>query len=122
MAKRKNTSTRSRGKSDKEFRIELITWALLVLTFAIFQILPKTGPTGVPPYFVPLSGAIILLGSGIYQYRRGWRVSPVTWIGGAIMGVFVFYNMRFDPNANFLGESLVVFAGVIIWGALGGET
>ncbi len=120
MARKRSSTPRSRRKSDAEARVERITWALLVLVFAVLQLLPST--TAVPNFFVPFMGALILLGSGFYQYRRGWQVSPVTWIAGAFMAFFTYYNLRLDPNHNFIGEALIVFFVVIIFGVITGET
>lgn len=123
MTRRRSRSSgeyRSRGKSERERRVELATWALLVLVFAILQILPPEN--GLPNYIVPLSGAIILLGSGLYQYSQRWRVSPITWIGGVVMALLAYYNLQIDPAKNFVGEALLVFFAVIAFGVITGET
>jgi protein-S-isoprenylcysteine O-methyltransferase Ste14 len=124
MARRRSRSTatesRSRRKSEQEARIERITWALLVLVFAVVQLMPN--PASLPNFFVPLAGALILLGSGAYQYSRRWRVSPITWIGGAFMTLFAYYALQVNPAQNFTGACLVVFFAVIIFGLLTGET
>lgn len=109
------------GKSPAEARIERLTWGLLVAVFAILQLMRDTS-FSLPTYFVPLAGAIILLGSGAYQHSRHWRVSPVTWIGGTLMAGFVFINLYMGSSRSFLGESLVVFALVILIGLFTGET
>lgn len=126
MARRKSTRRdsaergyRGRRKSDREARVERFTWALLVLAFAVTQILPE-GTT--PNWFVPVSGAIILLGSGAYQYAQGWQVSPITWIGGVIQAFLAYYVVRVNPATDMLGESLLVFVGVILFGLVTGET
>ena len=122
MARRRSRSTTSdsRRKSEAEARIERITWALLVLVFAVVQLMPN--PATLPNFFVPLAGALILLGSGAYQYSRRWRVSPITWIGGAFMVLFAYYALQVNPAQNFIGACLVVFFAVIIFGLLTGET
>lgn len=127
MARRKSRSTsastsrtwRGYRKSDAESRAERITWALLVLVFALFQIAP---PGMLPNWFIPVAGAAILLGSGMYQYSKRWRVSPMTWIAGTLMLAFALYNIYRDPTFNFLGLSLLMFLGVILFGLLTGET
>src|SRR5664279_6403538 len=124
MARRRSRSTAtdggSRRKSDAEARVARITWALLVLVFAIVQLLP--GSAALPNFFVPFAGALILLGSGLYQYSRHWRVSPVTWLGGAFMALFAYYALQIDPAQSFTGACLVVFFVVIIFGLITGET
>ncbi|MCK6577207.1 MAG: hypothetical protein L6Q98_03780 [Anaerolineae bacterium] len=108
-----------RGKTERERRVEMMTWALLVLVFAVLQILPDGTLAN---YFVPLSGAVILLGSGLFQYAQRWRVSPITWVGGAIMAALAYYGMQVNPQSDFVGESLLVFFAVIAFGVLTGET
>lgn len=121
----KNTSqsTRSGGgyrrKSEAEARVERFTWFLLVLVFAVLYILPEAN---VPYWVVPLSGAVILLGSGIYQYSRRWRVSPITWIAGTIMVLICMINLYVNPNHDFSGFALLTFAAVIGFGVITGET
>jgi hypothetical protein len=109
------------GKSAAEARVERLTWGLLVAAFAVLQLVPQTAAS-FPTYAVPLIGAVVLLGSGIYQNSRHWRVSPITWIGGTLMLVFVILNLYMLPGRSFLGESLIVFALVILFGLFTGET
>ncbi len=129
MAKRKQSrsSTRSesrsesydrpRGKGEAEERVERLTWFFLVLIFAITQIVETF-----PPVAIPLAGAGILIGSGMYQYSRRWRVSPVTWLAGALMAGLAYVNLQVNPTRDFTGLALLVFAGVILFGLLTGET
>ncbi len=126
MARRRSSRSSSRStstrtvtrKSEAEARVERMTWALLVLIFAVMQLAPELLPTS----FVPLAGAVVLLGSGIYQYSRHWRVSPVTWIAGMLMAMMAFYNLQFNVARNFSGEALLIFFGVILFGLFTGET
>ncbi len=123
MARRRSRTTAtsgSRRKSEPEARVERITWALLVLVFALVQLVPNS--SDLPNFFVPFAGALILLGSGIYQYSRRWRVSPITWVGGAFMALFAYYALQVNPAQNFTGACLVVFFAVIIFGVITGET
>jgi len=113
MAKRRGR------KSAAEARIERLTWFFLVLVFAVLSMLPDNS---VPNMVIPFSGAVILLGSGIYQYMRQWRVSPITWIVGSIMLVMGAYNYQVNPNINLTGVVLLLFAGVILFGILTNET
>jgi hypothetical protein len=116
-----SSSRRSTRKSEAEARVERITWALLVLAFALFQLNPQ-GVSSLPNWFLPAAGAIILLGSGTYQYTRRWRVSPITWIAGGVMLFFTLYNLYINPAQNLLGISLIVFFAVILFGLITGET
>jgi hypothetical protein len=110
-------SDRPRSKSEAEGRIERLTWFFLVVVFAFAQIVET-----LPPVTVPLAGAGILLGSGLFQYSRRWRVSPVTWLAGALMAALAYVNLQVNPNRDFTGLALLVFAGVILFGLLTGET
>jgi hypothetical protein len=119
MARRRSSDgAPRRKKSPAEARAERITWALMVLVFAIVQLLPGA----LPNYFVPFAGSVILLGSGFYQYARRWHVSPVTWIGGALMAFFAYYSLRINAAQTFMGETLIIFFLVIVIGLLTGET
>ena len=127
MARRKNRTTASERASDdrrrtrlaKEDRIERVTWFLLVLVFAIFSLLPEDNT--IPRWMVPFLGSIILLGSGFYQSSNNMRVSPITWIAGSALFFMGLFNL-YAPTVDFVGLSLVVFAAVIGFGVLTGET
>ncbi len=92
-----------------------------MLAFALFQLSPES-VSSLPNWFLPAAGAIILLGSATYQYTRRWRVSPITWIAGAVMLFFTLYNVYINPAQNLLGLSLIVFFIVIVFGLITGET
>ncbi len=116
MAKRKTTR-----KSVQEARVERFTWFLMVVVFAVLYIFPPD-QYNIPNFTVPLAGAIILLGAGIYQYTRHWRVGPVTWIAGTVMLLLALVNAYIDPDLNFYGITLLAFAAVIGMGVLTNET
>lgn len=109
-------------KSNAEARVERVTWGLLVLIFAVLYVLTDNVASQIPEWVVPLSGAIILLGSGLYQYSRRWRVSPVTWIAGALMLVFAVLGFYVLPGRSFLVETLIATMIVIVVGTFTGET
>lgn len=115
-----------RRKSAAEARTERLTWALLVLIFAILYILQtyvsEDAINALPNWIIPLAGAIILLGSGIYQYGKRWRVSPVTWIGGVLLLLLALIGIYVNTTRPFIVESLIVTVLVILFGAFGGET
>ena len=109
----------AKRKSQAEAKVERVTWFLLVLVFAIIYTVP---PENVPNWVVPTSGAIILLGSGVYQYSRRWHVNPLTWIAGTIMLLLGLINLYVNPDQNFSGAVLLTFAGIIGIGVITGET
>lgn len=116
---RRDDTNRS-GKGGREARIERMTWFLLVMVFGIIYFVPDT--VNLPNWVVPGAGAVILLGSGAIQYSRRMRVSPITWIGGAIMLFMALFSLYFINDIDLLGFSLVVFAIVIGFGVISGET
>jgi hypothetical protein len=119
--RRSSSRDYGRRKSQDEERIERLTWFFLVLVIAALHIIQEGGMR-LPNYIVPLAGAIVLIGSGLVQYSRRWRVSPTTWLGGALLAGLALINLYVSPDSSFLGISLVVFAGVILIGLLTGET
>lgn len=106
-------------KTDAEARIERLTWFLMVLVFGVLYVLPDGT---IPLPFIPFSGAVILLGSALYQYAKRWRVSPTTWIAGSGLLFAAIANFTVLPNMNFYGITLMTFAGVIGIGLLTNET
>jgi uncharacterized membrane protein YdcZ (DUF606 family) len=91
----------------------------MVGIFAAYQLLPEGT---LPPYFTSVAGALVLLGSALYQYTRRWQVSPFTWLGGILMAVLAFYNLQVDPGRDFIGVAFLIFAGVIAMGVVLDET
>lgn len=109
-------------KSHAEAKVERITWGLLVMMFAVLYILTDTEITQIPNWVVPFAGAVILLGSGLYQYSRRWRVSPVTWIAGVLMLVFAVLSFYLLEGRSFIVETLIATMVVIVAGTFTGET
>jgi len=126
MARRRNSyssqsgeSGGGYGKSRAEAKVERLTWALLVLIFAIPLVVENVP---LPNGFIVLAGAIILLGSGVYQYTRRWRVSPITWIAGTLMLFLSLLNMTLGVDRDFTGFALLIIVAVIVFGLFTGET
>jgi hypothetical protein len=91
----------------------------MVMVFGVIYILPDGT---IPNAFIPFSGAVILLGSGLYQYGKRWRVSPTTWIAGTALLMGAVANFTIAPNFNMYGITLITFAVVIGIGLLTNET
>ena len=119
--RRSRSGNYGRNKSGGEERIERLTWFFLVLVIALIHIIREGGMT-LPNWVIPFAGCVVLLGSGMYQYSRRWRVSPTTWLAGALLGALAMINLYVSPSSSFLGLSLIVFAAVILVGLLTGET
>jgi hypothetical protein len=124
--KRKSTpTTKSRRKSQAETRAERLTWVSLLLIFAFLTIVNDNFARQaelIPNSFVPLSGAIVLIGSGLFQFTNGWQVSPITWFMGFILLLLGFINVLIDPTLDLTGLSLLAFSAVILAGVITGET
>lgn len=108
-------------KTEPEAKVERVTWFLMVMVFAVLYLFPPQ-ENNIPNWIIPFSGAVILFGSGIYQYGRRWRVSPVTWIAATILLLLTLTNLYVNPDQDFYGFVLLTFAGVIGIGVLTGET
>lgn len=106
-------------KNRAEAKVERVTWFAMVLVFAVIYVLPDNT---LPNWTVPTAGAVILLSSGIYQYSRRWRVSPVTWIAATVMLLLAAVNFSVSPELNFFGLVLLIFGAVIFMGVVTGET
>lgn len=120
------SSKKAPRKSADEAKAERITWFLLVLIFGILSVIQDnlliTQAVVIPNWIVPMSGALVLIGSGMYQYNNHWRVSPVTWMAGMILLIFGLINLLVDQTLDLTGLSLLAFAAVILFGLLTGET
>lgn len=99
-------------RDPRETYVELATAALLVVTFLLYllRMLPQS--------FALLLGGLILLGSGIYQTSKGWRVSLLTWVlgliltlGGLGLRLFLVGVIRID----WLPVALLLVAALWLW-------
>lgn len=109
-----------RKKSEAEARIERITWFLLVLMFALLNLVPDD--MTIPNATIPFAGGTILLISGLYQYSHKWRVSFITWIIATLMLVMGAYNVASRPDLNLTFVAIILVAIVIAAGVFTGET
>jgi hypothetical protein len=96
-------------KTGKEARAERITWFAMVV---VFMLISFDRNVTLPDYIVPFVIAGILFMSGIYQYTKQWRVSPATWITGAVLtlaGIFgIYYNSPVDLRLVSLVAVLII--------------
>jgi hypothetical protein len=121
-ARKVDMAKRSGRKSAAEAKVERMTWFLMVLVFAVLYMLEPDQEAEIPNWFVPMSGAVILLSSGFYQFRHRWHVSPITWMAGTFLLMLALVNFRVDETLDFFGITLLIFAAVIGFGVLTGET
>jgi hypothetical protein len=103
-------------KTSYESKVERTTWFLMMVTFlalANWQI---------PGEWICIAISFILLCSGIYQYRKGWVISPVTWVVCALGGAAGSYGLYFDSvivDLTLVGLGMIFI--VIGWGTLTNE-
>lgn len=103
-------------KTGKEARAERLTWFAMVLVFLVFSF---DESVNFPAYIPPFAIALILLISGIYQYSKSWRISPIVWIIFVLMvltgGFAVYSEMYTVPAAfSFIDPVLVALLGTIV--------
>jgi hypothetical protein len=106
---------RRRERRVEERRIELASFAAIILLFMVGLLYH------IDAKWLSTIGGAILVGSAIYQTQRRWRVSPITWIGGAILLIVGLFALNGQPVPGGIFLPLGVFAGVIIYSALTGE-
>lgn len=97
-------------KSGHEARVERTTWFALVITFL------GSYHLNLPGAFTCFAIALIMLVSGVYQYRKGWRVGPLMLILVGFSSLLGVYGVFFNP---FLDLSLAALAIVITVIAVG---
>ncbi len=118
-------------KSREEAKVERRTWLALAGVFILLSLFDPENT--LPDYAVAFTIAGILMASGIYQFMQSddnesWRVSPVTWIVAAILGLFAtFYafsefrgwiRLPLDLRLISLGATYVI----IVMGILTNES
>ena len=102
----------------QESTVELLTLASLIIVFALFLL------NGITDSLAMMAGGLLLLGSGLYQSRRGWHVSLTTWllalvlIGGGIgVRMFLVTHLRI----NWVAIALLLIGLYIIWDKVRGR-
>lgn len=118
-------------KSREEAKVERRTWLALAGVFILLSLFDPENT--LPDYAVAFTISGILMASGIYQFMQSddnesWRVSPVTWIVAAILGLFAtFYafsefrgwiRLPLDLRLISLGATYVI----IVMGILTNES
>ncbi len=97
---------------ERETFIELATATLLGMIF-MFWLAGR-----LPQSFAMLLGGLILLGSGVYQSRRGWHVSLVTWVLGIVLtlgGLGLRLFLVSVVRINWIPMALLLIALYLVW-------
>ena len=71
---------------------------------------------------LPLFAGVVLIASGVYQYRQQWRVSFSTWVAGTLMLVMSGFGILERPDLDMSFVVIVLVAIVIAIGIFTGET
>jgi uncharacterized membrane protein YoaK (UPF0700 family) len=108
------------AKSAAELRIERLTWFGLVAVLIIAGVLPEW--LSLHNSILPLFAGVVLIASGIYQYRQKWRVHFSTWVAGALMLVISAIGILERPDLDVSFLVIVLVAIVIAIGVFTGET
>lgn len=108
------------GKSTAELRIERLTWFGLVAVLIVDGILPEW--LSLHNAFLPLIAGVVLIVSGVYQYRQQWRVNFSTWVAGTLMLVMSAFGIVERPDLDMSFVVIVLVAIVIAIGIFTGET
>jgi hypothetical protein len=118
-SRRRYSYNNRRSRRTSERQVEVITFGLVVLLF--LAQLSFRGAFTTP--VILILGAVVLLGSAIYQSQRRWRVNPMTWIGGASMLIFGVLALQSGQVAFGLGPLLPlgIFAAVLVASFVSGE-
>lgn len=98
-------------KQSNETTIEVITAGLLVVIFGLLLLGNISEPLAMT------FGGFILLGSGIYQSRKGWHVSLLTWILGLIFlfgGIGVRMFLVTYLQINWIAIALILVGGYLV--------
>ena len=95
----------------QETVIEVITAGLVVMVFGLMML------GGIADSLAMTLGGLILLGSGIYQSRKGWHVSLLTWLLGLIFlfgGIGVRMFLVTYLQINWMAIALVMIGGYLV--------
>lgn len=96
----------------QETSVEAMTAGLVILIFAAHLF-------GFMPVHIAMTlGGLVLIGSGLYQSRKGWHVSVTTWLLGIVLlfgGIGVRVFLVAFMEINWVAISLALIGGYMIW-------
>jgi len=98
-------------RKSQETVVEVITAGLVVMVFGLMML------GGIRDSLAMTLGGLILLGSGIYQSRKGWHVSLLTWLLGLIFlfgGIGVRMFLVTYLQINWIAIALVMVGGYLV--------
>ena len=107
-------------KSAAESKIERLTWFALVGILVIANTFG--GWLSLHYGFTPLAAGVVLIVSGLHQYRRGWTVGYSTWIAGTLLLVTAGLSFISRPDLDLSLVVIVISAIIIALGVFTRET
>lgn len=112
--------TETQPKSAGELKAERLTWFGLVGIFIVLSVIPEW--VALHNALIPLAGGLVLLTSGLYQYRQKWRVGFFTWVAATLMLVMAIYSIFDRPDLDLSFVVIVLVVIVIALGVFTNET
>ena len=100
-------------KSAHEHQIERLTWFGIVGVLVITGALPEW--LALHNGIAPLASGLVLMLSGLLQYRRGFRVGYSTWVAGTLLLVMAGFSFLSRPNLDL--SLVVIVIAIFIVGA-----
>jgi len=103
--------TQKPGINPQETQVEIITAGLLMIALALLAL----GVIG--QEWAMLICGLILLGSGVYQTRKGWHVGLLTWIVGIVLtmgGIGVRLFVVAAVQINYVALTLIIIGAYLV--------
>ncbi len=102
----------ARHKTGQEAKVERLTWFLIVI---VFLFMTNNGFDGA---FTLLAVSLILLISGLYQWRKRWSVGPVMPLatGAGILASFYSFFQPLPVDLSLM--SFIIIILVILFGII----
>ncbi|MCY4070919.1 MAG: hypothetical protein OXG60_06445 [Chloroflexi bacterium] len=108
------------AKTSAELRIERLTWFGLVGVLVVPSIVPDW--LTLHNALIPSFAGLVLITSGIYQYRQKWRVGFSTWVAGTISFGMAIYSLLERPELDMTFPVVLLAVFVIGIGIFVNET
>jgi hypothetical protein len=106
MSRRRSYRRSTNLRRGEERSFEAATYGLIVILFLVAALFPALRSD-----FVALAGGAILVGSGIFQSQRRWRVNLLTWLGGLLLLIVGF--LSFSGTTGRMPGGMLLPIGVM---------
>jgi hypothetical protein len=109
-------SYRRRERRREERSVEMVSFGLIIVLFAVTLLYPNISPAT-----VSFIGGGILTGAAVFQWQRRWRVNPMTWIGGIVLLIAGVLGLQGREVPYGMLLPLAIFGLVILASFVTGE-